>query len=288
VTTPERVEITGDNGITLVGDRWLAESPVGTVLLMHGGGQTRHSWAKTGERLAARGWTAVNVDTRGHGQSDWDPAGPRAYGMDHLVADLKLVVDWIGEAPVVIGASMGGMTALVSEGENPGLLRAMVLVDVTPRIEPHGVVKITDFMRSGNEGFANLDEVADAIAAYNPLRSRPRNLEGLKKNLRLRPDGRWHWHWDPAFISAEGREPDRGITGDRPREACAGITVPVLLVRGRQSDIVSPEGAQELLDLVPSARLVDVANAGHMVAGDDNDVFTQSVEEFLSQLPELS
>jgi pimeloyl-ACP methyl ester carboxylesterase len=281
--TPTPVTITGSGGVQLVGDRWEAQQSRGTVLLLHGGGQTRHSWANTGRRLSANGWNAVSMDTRGHGDSDW-AHGPDAYGMDSLVADLIRTVGVLGEAPVVLGASMGGMAALITEGENPGTMRALVLVDVTPRLEPAGVEKITSFMRSGTEGFDSLEEVADAVAAYNPHRSRPRNLDGLRKNVRQRPDGRWYWHWDPAFINRESREPDRGIGRDRPREAARHVRVPTLLVRGQQSDIVSVEGARELMDLVPGSRMVDVAKTGHMVAGDDNDVFTEQVTGFLAEL----
>lgn len=141
-----------------------------------------------------------------------------------------------GEPPVVIGASMGGMTALVAEGEQPGLLRAMVLVDVVPRLEPDGIEKIAGFMRSGLSGFSSLDEAADAVSRYNPTRWRPASTNGLRKNLRLRSDGRWHWHWDPQFIEGHSREPDRGIREERARAACASVKAPTLLVRGRQSD----------------------------------------------------
>jgi pimeloyl-ACP methyl ester carboxylesterase len=283
VTHREDVEVIGAGGVRLVGDRWPAKDPVGTVVLLHGGGQTRHSWSRTGERLADTGWTSVAMDTRGHGESEW-AASSADYGMDFLVADVAAIVEEVGEPPVIIGASMGGMAALVAAGEGAVHLRGLVLVDVTPRLEPEGVTKITDFMRSGHEGFDSLEEVAEAIAAYNPHRTRPTNLEGLKKNVRLREDGRWHWHWDPAFLDRTAREPDRGIGSQRPYEAARQIRVPTLLVRGRQSDIVSVEGAQELIDLVPGSRLADVAKAGHMVAGDDNDMFTQSVAEFLADL----
>ncbi len=278
----EPFEVTGAGGIRLVGERWHALAPVGTVLLLHGGGQTRHSWSLTGERLARNGWEAIAIDTRGHGDSDWG-AGPDDYEMDSLVADFEAIVSEIGVSPVVIGASMGGMTAIVAEGENNGLTRALVLVDVTPSVETKGIERITAFMRSGIHGFESLEDVAQAIAEYNPHRKRTVNVDGLRKNVRLRQDGRWHWHWDPALIEHNGREPDRGVQA-RARAAARDVHVPTLLVRGAQSDVVSPEGAQELLTLIPGSRMVDVADAGHMVAGDDNDVFAVAVEEFLADV----
>jgi pimeloyl-ACP methyl ester carboxylesterase len=279
----ERVEFTGGDGLRIVGDRWDVPDRRGTALLLHGGGQTRHSWARTGPRLAALGWATVSVDTRGHGDSQW-PDGPEGYTLDCLVGDLQAIVSQLGEPPVVIGASMGGMTALVAEGENAGLTRGIVLVDVVPRLDPAGIRKITDFMLSGLAGFATVDEAADAVAAYNPTRPRPADSSGLQKNLRLKADGRWYWHWDPHFIAGHAREPDRGIRVERSLAASRAVTAPTLLVRGRESDVVSAEGADELLGLIEGSTLVEVSGAAHMVAGDDNDVFVTSVEEFLLRL----
>ena len=164
-----------------------------------------------------------------------------------------------------------------------------MLVDVAPRIEVQGVERIGAFMLEHVEqGFASLDEVADAVAAYNPHRPRPTDLSGLQKNVRQRPDGRWVWHWDPAFISGRfgSRDETRAslVDPERLADAARAITVPTLLVRGHLSDLLSEQGAQELLELIPHARLVDVAEAGHMVAGDRNDVFNDAVMAFLREL----
>ena len=228
-------------------------------------------------RFADAGWTAIALDARGHGDSQWDAGGD--YGMSALVDDLVGVVDQLGESPVLVGASMGGMTALVAEGEHAPLARALVLVDIATRAEPAGVARIFEFMRSAPDGFASLEEVADAIAAYNPHRARPRSLDGLRKNVRQGADGRWRWHWDPAFLR-EPDEPRREAQEARLDGAARAVTVPTMLVRGKDSDVVSPEGAEHLQRLVPHA-VVREARAGHMVAGDDNDVFVSQVVDFL-------
>lgn len=268
-------------GVRLAADRWAPprRSRRGTVLLLHGGGQTRHSWRHTGRRLAAEGWTAIAFDLRGHGDTDWAPDGD--YTLDAHVADLRAAVTVLDEPPVLVGASLGGMTSLLALAADPALARGLVLVDVTPTTERAGTAEITDFMRSGTAGFATLDEAAAAVAAYNPHRTRPPRPEGLKKNLRRR-DGRWFWHWDPRLLDSRQTDP-RTLDDNarRAREAARGLTVPTLLVRGRQSRVVSTAGAEELLSLVPSARLVDVDGAGHMVAGDDNDVFGEHLLDFL-------
>ena len=138
-------------------------------------------------------------------------------------------------------------------------------------------------MSASPEGFSSLEEVADAIAAYNPLRPRPRTLDGLRKNVRQRADGRWYWHWDPAFMGI-GDEPQRRIDRGRLRTAASNLTIPTLIVRGAHSDIVSDAGLADMLALVPHAQTVDVQAAGHMVAGDDNDVFAGRLEQFLDQI----
>jgi pimeloyl-ACP methyl ester carboxylesterase len=268
-------------GVRLAGERWDAGDGAEVVLLLHGGGQTRHSWKSTARRLAASGRTAVLLDARGHGDSDWHPA--HDYSLDGFVGDLIQYVATLDGPPVLVGASLGGITALVAAGEHPALARGLVLVDVVVRLEPQGVARIRDFMNGAPNGFASLEEVADAIAAYNPLRPRPKSLDGLRKNVRRHDDGRWYWHWDPAFMRIDD-EPQRRIDPDRLRAAAAQVTIPTLIVRGTQSDVVSDAGLTDMLELIPHAHAVDVKAAGHMVAGDDNDVFAERLEAFLAQL----
>ncbi|MGW0042869.1 alpha/beta fold hydrolase [Rhodococcus sp. NPDC003348] len=280
----ETVELRGGAGV-IAADRWTPATGTaerGAVVMLHGGGQTRHSWDRAAAGIAADGWTVHTLDARGHGESDWAPDGD--YRIGGLVADLRGVVDQLGERPVVFGASLGGMTGLITEGEHPGTVRALVLVDITPKVEPEGVKRITAFMTSRPDGFADLDEVADAVAAYQPHRTRPANVEGLRRNLREREDGRLHWHWDPAFTAqrADGETP----VGSHARMVAAAraVTVPTLLVHGGRSDIVSEDGVAELLELIPHATAVNVSEAGHMVAGDDNAVFVAEAGGFLDAL----
>ncbi|MEJ2890304.1 alpha/beta fold hydrolase [Actinomycetospora aeridis] len=275
------LRVEGAAGIDLAATRWNPPCAArGTVLFLHGGGQTRHSWRRTAQTLADDGWTTVAVDARGHGDSDWSPDGD--YGLGVLADDLRAVVAALGVRPVLVGASLGGRTALLAEGEGPSLAAGLVLVDVTPRVDRTGVDRILDFMRSGLDGFASLEDAADAIAAYDPSRQRPAHLDGLRRNLRWR-DGRWFWHWDPRFVAGDAPTPERPGRAD-PERACAAaarVVVPTLLVRGVQSEVVSPEAAAELRELIPHAEQIDVDGAGHMVTGDDNDVFTTGLRAFL-------
>ena len=97
----------------------------------------------------------------------------------------------------------------------------------------------------------------------------------------LKADGRWYWHWDPKYIDRRDREDPSRV--ERVREVTPNIKVPTLLIRGGSSDVVSPEGVKDFLELLPTAQFIDVADAGHMVAGDKNDIFTDAVMEFLGR-----
>lgn len=259
-----------------------AGDPQGTpVILLHGGGQTRHAWAGTALRLAAAGYYALAYDARGHGDSAWSDQGD--YSPNALIGDLYEIVSGLSKPPILVGASMGGLTSMVALGEaDQGFASALVLVDIAARLEASGVARVLEFMSAHTGGFASLDEVVDAVSAYNPHRPRPRGTEGLRKNLRYR-DGRWYWHWDPRFLDHASRTQagEALIQQERRESAARKISVPTLLVRGGSSDVVSPEGARALQELIPHAELADVADAGHMVAGDRNDVFSAAVISFL-------
>jgi non-heme chloroperoxidase len=275
------MRVRGD-GIDLAADAYGSPGDP-PIVLLHGGGQTRHAWGSAGEAFAARGRYALSVDLRGHGDSAWASDGD--YSIAAFARDVRAVAASLSDPPVLVGASLGGLASLVAIGESDATVaRALVLVDVTPTVEMDGAMRIRDFMLSGMDGFASLEDAADAIAAYLPNRDRPRDLSGLRKNLRQR-EGRWHWHWDPGFMGGRtGIDGQEGLVDhDRLAAAAGRITVPTLLVRGRMSDIVSEAGVQELRALVPHAEIVDVAGAGHMVAGDRNDAFNAAVIEFVER-----
>lgn len=280
----------GGNGIALTADVF-GDTAAPPVLLLHGGGQTRHAWSKTAEALGSAGWKAVALDLRGHGESDWPASGE--YDTEHFARDIHCVVEQLGRAPSVVGASLGGMTALTAQRlSEVQIFSAVVLVDITPQMERAGVERIVGFMLAHPDGFASLEEAADAIAAYRPDRPRPEDTSGLERTLRRGSDGRWHWRWDARFLTTKFRATENGIEVlDARRETMqenllAGarrIAVPTLLVRGAQSDVVSADGVASFLEAVPHAEYLDVAEAGHMVSGDQNDAFTDAVIDFLSR-----
>ena len=281
----------GASGNTLVADVFGdAGQP---VLLLHGGGQTRHAWGRTAEHLARAGALAFALDQRGHGDSEWVADGHYAFAdyADDAAAVARALAKRSGMLPIAIGASLGGVSALLAEGaaERSGkapLFAAIVLVDVTPRVDQGGVARIQGFMRArATEGFATIAEAADAVAAYLPHRKRPRSHDGLRKNLRLHPDGRWRWHWDPRTLEGERSfAQDHRVLEAALIDAARAITIPTLLVRGGASELVKEAHVREFLELVPHADYIDVAEARHMVAGDSNDRFSDAVLDFVGRL----
>ncbi|RCX09419.1 alpha/beta fold hydrolase [Extensimonas vulgaris] len=274
-----RREFSGFAGGPLVADVYGPEGAP-AVLLLHGGGQTRHAWGNAAQALGAAGWYTVALDLPGHGESAWARDGD--YRIETLARTMCSVWRQIGAPLAVVGASLGGLASMAAVGlPDAPPINALVLVDIAPRMEEAGVERIVSFMRAKPEGFASLEEAAQHIAAY---RGKPMTgpLEGLKKNLRLNAQGRWIWHWDPLMMSEANHNHRRDA--ENYERALRGLQSPTLLIRGQRSDVITKEDAEALVKTLPNARFVDLRDAGHMIAGDANDAFTASVREFLSEV----
>ena len=272
--------LNGADGVCLAADE--AGTGDGSVLLLHGGGQTRHAWRKTAAAIAARGWQTSAVDLRGHGDSGWPPDGD--YSLSAFANDVRAVVRSLPKPVVVVGASLGGLAGLLAAGEPPrASIAALVLVDVAPVVEPGGAQRIVSFMAEHMEGFDSLEAAAEAIRRYNP--SRPAGSpDGLRRNLRETNEGTWVWHWDPRFLTANIDSVTSMLDRPRLETAARAVTIPTLLVRGAQSDLLSERGVDEFSQLVPHAHIARVERAGHMVVGDENDPFNIAILDFLQQL----
>lgn len=249
------------------------------IVLTHGLGQTAAAWQRSAGRLVVEGWATLAVDARGHGNSDRNPSGI-AYSPHQMADDLRRWAATFSRKPVLVGASMGGLTGMAAQAQFD-CFAALILVDVTPRWEPEGVERIIAFMRANGGGFENPDEAADAIAAYLPHRPR-KSADALAGLLREGADGRLHWHWDPRIVDdmhADIEQRQQDLV-----DAARAITVPTLLLTGSRSDVVSRRTIDEFIALVPHAQHREIADARHLVAGDDNDAFASAVIEFLEPL----
>ncbi|MGA2953112.1 MAG: alpha/beta fold hydrolase [Caulobacteraceae bacterium] len=274
--TKRTISIEASGGLRLAADHWAAPGAA-CVILLHGGGQTRHAWGPTAERLATAGYDVHSLDLRGHGDSAWSPT--LDYRLADFGKDVAILLGRLGRPTILVGASLGGIAALLAVGElHAPFVAGLVLVDIAPASSAQGAAAIQAFMRSAPDGFANLEAAADAVAAYLPHRPRPKNPSGLMKNLRER-QGRLHWHWDPQFMAVCAS--DQQADPNRLERAARNVEAPTLLIRGEMSELVRPEHAERLLELVPHAHVVEIGGAHHMIAGDRNSQFGAAVESFV-------
>ncbi|MET0828983.1 MAG: alpha/beta hydrolase [Microbacterium sp.] len=268
------------SGLTLAAHQ-LGDPSNPTALFLHGGGQTRFAWDNAMRRVAEAGWSTVAVDLRGHGESGWPEDGD--YRIAAIADDVASCVEWLGSEPVLIGASLGGLASLHYLGEPTARASALVLVDVVIEVEPEGAQHIRDFMLARPDGFASLEEASDAVAAYGATGRRRGSGRGLLRNLRLGDDGRYRWHWDPRLLGGPNPADVMRQTEELARRA-RRIDVPVLLIRGGRSRVVSDRGVERLLDVLPRAEVAEVPDAGHMVAGEQNDRFAEKIVQFLDRI----
>lgn len=270
------------DAVTLIGEEIRAEGPA-SVLFAHGFGQTRQSWSGAQLALAQEGIGSIAWDMRGHGESGRNSEALH-YQAEQFADDVHLLSKQFQGKPLLVGASMGGLTGMMAQAQHD-VFSALVLVDVTPRWEIAGVARIMAFMNAFPDGFDSYEHAADVIANYLPQRRERKNTKQLKFLLREH-QGRFFWHWDPRMLT-EFVENSEHLQ-DGIREAARQIKVPTLLISGGKSDIVSEHTVADFLQLVPHALHHHLPHATHMVAGDDNDAFNDTLLNFkrtLSQQP---
>lgn len=271
-----RRQIWTDDGVRL-DVRYLGHDKAPCVLLAHGFGQTQLSWSDTARQLAASGWQAISYDARGHGYSDRVRGG--RYDFEQFVEDFRRVCRSLPHPPLLIGASMGGLTAMLAHAEKPiAELRALVLVDIAPRWDDKGLEAMLNFMRQHPDGFASFEEAREAVNAYLPNRRVFPTTEGLKRNLREDKDGRWRWHWDPALLALAKNSKN---LQSRLKSATRKLKKPTLLITGEESELISEDHIAEFMKLAPHAEHVSIPGAGHRVASDQSERFLHVVLPFL-------
>ena len=272
----------GQGGLKIAADVWGSDNKK-LVILLHGGGQTRHAWGETGKKLAEAGYHSVALDLRGHGDSEWHSDAD--YTIKAYKEDLVSIIKEINKPASLIGASLGGMASLLLAGDevNSNLCTSLIMVDIGIYPDPAGSDRIVSFMLSGEAGFESLEDVAKSISDYLPHRQKPKDLQGLKKNLRLKEDGKYYWHWDPRFIRRRPGSRDKGYF-DLQLKAAQKVVVPTLLMRGALSDVVTMEDVEYFLSVIGHAKFVEIEKAAHMIAGDRNDGFAEEAIKFLRSL----
>ena len=250
------------------------------LFMLHGGHQSAHSWDLVSLNLAQR-YHVFTPDQRGHGDSEW--ARDCAYTNEDMANDAAGLISALSlDRPVVVGHSMGGRNALMMALAHPNICRALVIVDVGPEISDEGRRTIGSFVRA-NEEFEDLDHFVENVRRYDPYRSREHIERTVKYNLFLRADGK--------YVSKCDRAPrklglhDRQGGGDRlSLEAVAAIDVPVLVVRGANSNILAADAAERFVDALPNGELVTVPECGHNVHSQNTLGFIEAVSGFLERV----
>lgn len=239
--------------------RWGAEAP--KVLFLHGGGQNAHTWDTV---ILGLGEPALAIDLPGHGHSAWREDGD--YGPKLNAATVEPVVrELAADADLVVGMSLGGLTALRLAVTAPELVRKLVMVDVTPSApERHeqltkaqmGAVALVQ----GDRSFPSFEAMVDVTVAASPHRSRESLQRGVFHNSKQLDDGTWTWRYD-TFRKSEGFQ---GLWDD-----ARGLQAPTTLVRGGKSFFVNDDDAAEFARIAPGfQRVIVVPDAGHSVQGD--------------------
>jgi pimeloyl-ACP methyl ester carboxylesterase len=253
----ERVSIDVAPGQRVSALRWGTAAP--EIVLLHGGGQNAHTWDTVGLALNR---PLLAIDLPGHGHSDWRE--DHAYfPAENARAVATAIRELAPDARLVVGMSLGGLTALALASEAPELVRRLVLVDVTPGVDRDKASDVIAFI-AGPPTFPSFDEILARTVQFNPTRSVSSLRRGILHNAQEQPDGSWAWRYE-RFELPDGMElPDFAAMWDY----VDAVHVPLLLVRGGDSPVVSDEDVDELVRRRPEARVVVVAGAGHSVQGD--------------------
>lgn len=252
------------------------------VLLIHGTGRTRHTWARTARDLISAGRYVVTIDLRGHGASDWAPSAD--YSLDAHVGDVADVIESLQIAPTVVGQLAGGWIAIALAARlGPDRVKAVILADVALRFGEEARRRTRSLMLAAPAGFASLEEAAAVLESNFPKERAVRRVANLRRSLALRDDGRWHWLHDPRAVDPANPQRISPDDGSRIEAAARSLTIPTLCIRGQEGALLEPEQVDHLKLLVPQAECVTVAAAGPGVAGEAEEAFDAAIVAFLEK-----
>lgn len=269
----ERIALAGAR-VTLSALRWGSGDP--QIVFLHGGGQNAHTWDNVAFRL---GRDAIAVDLPGHGHSGWYDEPP--YLPRDMAADIAPVLEAV-HPDLVVGMSMGGLTAIAMAGLHPELLARVALVDVSPGSTPERSADITEF--TARDVFDSLEEIVQHTRAFRSEPEERSVRRSVLYNARPLPDGRWTWRADRRPPAAGG---DRmaALFADLPRywDDVAQLTCPTMVVLGGRSKIVQPDDVARYRRLVPGIEIVTIPDSGHNVQGDAPDELAALIDEFVER-----
>jgi pimeloyl-ACP methyl ester carboxylesterase len=251
------------------------------LVLLHGGAQNAHTWDTV---ALALGRPLVAIDLPGHGHSDGGRHG--SLDLRSNAADVAAAVRALApDAAAVVGMSLGGATTLALAADHPDVVRAVVLVDITPGVTSEKSAAIAAFV-DGPESFASFDDLLARTVAHNPTRSVASLRRGILHNAEQREDGSWVWRY--ARFRATEQVGSTASLEQFPSlwDVVSDLTVPLMLVRGmRPQSVVDDADEAELRRRRPTARVEHVAEAGHSVQGDTPVELAALLASFLESPP---
>jgi pimeloyl-ACP methyl ester carboxylesterase len=245
------------------------------LVLLHGGGQNAHTWDTAALALCR---PLVAVDLPGHGHSD-DAAESTTLRPRAFADEIAAVIDQLApEARLVVGMSLGGLTAIAVAARHPHLVRKLAVIDVTPGVDRTKASDIVSFL-AGPESFASFEEILERTIRFNPTRSESSLRRGVLHNAVQRGDGRWVWRHQRSSRPVYDTETSLdfgGLWND-----LAAVTAPVLLVTGGSSSVVDNADRATFRQHQPDARIEQVDGAGHSIQGDRPVELTRLLARFL-------
>lgn len=268
----------GGAGNRIVGEAFDADGPV-TVVLLHGGGQTRHTWRRAARALQAQGLPCLSFDLRGHGDSDWIDSGD--YRLDSFRDDARRVLAAWNRPCVLIGTSLGGLVSLLVAGSDLPQVRGLALIDTAPQLNPAEIDWLIDFLGGDAErGFASPADAVAHVQRFFP--NLAVSAESIEKGLRRGADGRWHRHWDVRVVIG----PMNSVAlphEQRLHDDAARVRVPFALLRAGASQLVSDAAVARLRGCVPQLEVYELPGAHHLFNSAESLQIISMLSDFLKR-----
>lgn len=279
-----RDEFIEANGLRFHYREWGDTRTKHALVMLHGYAETSEVWNDMAIDLA-REFRVIALDQRGYGQSD--RAADLDYSRSRQVEDLEAIIEHLGLRSVtLIGHSMGGANAICYAAEHPEMVTALIVVETAPEVLRSGIENVRRLLATG-DSFGSLDEAVDAFRPYLPYASVEQIERRVRGSFTVNDDGLYVWDFDPSFRDPSVRPPDPDPGQRRVADLwdyADRIQCPTMIVRGSETDMLTPEAIQRLHRRIAGSRVSLIEDAGHHVPTDQPASLALNVREFLQSI----